>query len=500
MVGQRVGNYEIVQPLGEGGMATVYVALHPELQRRVAVKVLHADLARSREMVERFFNEARAASGIGHRGIVEISDLGTLESGEPYLVMELLEGESLANRMTSQGSFSLLAATEIAAQTADVMVAAHARGIVHRDLKPENLYLIADPLLPGRELVKVLDFGIAKLAQRLPEREGVRTRTGAILGTPRYMSPEQCRESRDVDHRADVYSLGVVLYEMLAGEPPFVSASWVELAHMHLVVDPPPLRSRVAATPAAIAKVVHRALEKDPAERFQSMAEFRSALLAAAATPATISASGRYAEAGSTKLFDAPAGKRRPTTLEEAAAEVVRPSPIKRRMIPLVAALGAAGALLMVGGWLALRPTATQPEAAVPEPAVPRAAGPALPAAAPPPTVETSPVAPPPVEAPAPIAEPALAAPAPSPARELAPPPAPDHEAPGASSGPPAAGQAPEQPHDAPAPPRRRRRSLAAPKPAAPPKATPPEKLPPTKTAPAAPPATRPAPRQPFKI
>lgn len=289
MVGQRIGNYEIIQRLGEGGMATVYLASHPELGRRVAVKVMNAELAHSDEMVHRFFNEARAASGIGHRGIVDVSDLGRMPSGAPYIVMELLEGESLADRMTRLGQFPLAAAAEIIAQITGVMVAAHDRGIVHRDLKPENLFLLPDPVLPGRELVKVLDFGIAKLAQRRTsysegEREGerergnLRTRTGAILGTPRYMSPEQCRESRDVDHRADVYSLGVVLYEMLAGTPPFVSTSWGELAHMHIGVTPPSLLTHVADMPAKVAAVVHRALEKDPSARFQSMTEFNDAL------------------------------------------------------------------------------------------------------------------------------------------------------------------------------------------------------------------------------
>jgi eukaryotic-like serine/threonine-protein kinase len=211
MVGQRIGNYEIVRRLGEGGMATVYLASHPELGRRVAVKVLNPELVRSDQMVQRFFNEARAATGIGHRGIVEVFDLGTLPSGAPYIVMELLDGESLADRMSRTGRQALGTALEIVGQAASVMVAAHGRGIVHRDLKPDNLFLVPDPLRPGRELLKVLDFGIAKLAQRSADRGDVRTRTGAILGTPRYMSPEQCRESRDVDHRTDVYSLGVVL-------------------------------------------------------------------------------------------------------------------------------------------------------------------------------------------------------------------------------------------------------------------------------------------------
>src|SRR6266700_1336486 len=290
MIGQSIGNYRIVKLLGEGGMGVVYLAEHPGLRRRAAVKILHPELARRDEMVQRLFNEARAANAIGHRGIVEVSDFGVLPSGAPYLLMEFLDGQSLAARMKAAGPLSPAAAFDIASQAASALDAAHARGVIHRDLKPDNLFLIQDPHLPGCEMVKILDFGIAKLAQPAVNAGDVRTRTGAILGTPRYMSPEQCRDSRDVDHRTDIYSLGVMLYEMLAGEPQFVSSSWGELVHMHIGVVPASLRTRIPDVPESVDQIVLRALEKDPGARFQSMADLREALDGAAVADTLIQA------------------------------------------------------------------------------------------------------------------------------------------------------------------------------------------------------------------
>jgi len=374
MVGQNIGNYRIVKLLREGGMGTVYLAQHPGLGRRVAVKVLNPDQVRSEGMAQRFFNEARAANSVGHRGIVEVSDFGVLPSGEPYLVMELLDGESLTERMTRCGRLALAAALDIAGQAAAAVGAAHGKGIIHRDLKPDNLFLIQDPLQPGRELLKILDFGIAKLAQPGASAGDGNTRTGTILGTPRYMSPEQCRDSRDVYHRADIYSLGVILYEMLSGTPPFVSSSWGELAHMHIGVVPPPLRAQAPDVPDRIAEIVHRAMEKDPDARFQSMADFRQALEgttgsrtlvlaeeraapadAAEATdtivttaPTAIVAPAARAESGATVRFPASAARAtRRTTLASAASELQRRPATPRSVGPKVVLL-AAGSLAAV--------------------------------------------------------------------------------------------------------------------------------------------------------
>ena len=381
MIGQSIGNYRVTRLLGEGGMGMVYLAEHPALGRRAAVKVLHPDLVASEEMIQRLFNEARAANAIGHPGIVEVSDLGLLPSGTPYIVMEFLEGQSLGVLMSEGGRLSLPVALDIAGQAAGAVGAAHAKGIIHRDLKPDNLFLTPDAQWPGRERVKVLDFGIAKLARRPVMAADVRTRTGAILGTPRYMSPEQCRDSREVDHRTDIYSLGVILFEMLAGQPPFVSNSWGEMAHMHIGVKPPDLRELVPDLPPSIERAVARALEKEPGARFQSMAELRQALDGTAAIespgpPVTLiseAASAAAPEPPSTLRFDA-AGATRPirrTTLAGAASEIQRSSspdsPPGRRRAPLLVAGVLGVAIVVIGAVAALRQPRPEPAAQAPE-------------------------------------------------------------------------------------------------------------------------------------
>src|SRR6185295_12748800 len=195
----------------------------------------------------------------------------------------------------------------IADQAAEALGAAHAKGIVHRDLKPDNLFLTPDAQEPGRVQVKILDFGIAKLARPSGAFGDVRTRTGTLMGTPQYMSPEQCRDAREVDHRSDIYSLGVVLYEMVSGTPPFSSHSWGELVHMHIGVPPSPFRQGRPEIPERVEQIVLKALQKGPEARFQSMAELRQAL---AEIPAarTLVLGGRAAAPppSSTLRLDAP--------------------------------------------------------------------------------------------------------------------------------------------------------------------------------------------------
>ncbi len=274
-VGRVLGSYRLVTELGQGGMGTVYYAEHVVLSnRRVAVKVLNDDGARDPEQVERFFDEARAANRIGHPGIVDVIDLGT-ERGAHYLVMELLEGETLGARIERVKRLAPADVVTILAQACDALAAAHERGIVHRDLKPENLFLARTPT---GERVKILDFGIAKL---MGSADVQRTRTGLVIGTPTYMSPEQCVGDRNLDTRSDVYSLGVVGYEMLAGRPPFVSDSIGRLivAHSHDV--PPRFDAIGASVPIALAEVVMLTLGKRREDRFASMRELRRALEAA---------------------------------------------------------------------------------------------------------------------------------------------------------------------------------------------------------------------------
>jgi serine/threonine-protein kinase len=270
MIGEQFGNYRVLSLLGEGGMGAVYLAEHPGIGRRVAVKVLHREYVSDEQVLGRLLNEARAANAIRHPNIIEILDSGMRSDGTPYLVMELLEGESLGMRIRRVGKLPMRDAVEFAYQTASALGAAHKKGIVHRDLKPDNLYITINPHEAGRELIKVLDFGIAKLQQQ-GQGDSVRTRTGTLMGTPIYMSPEQCRGTRSVDHRSDIYSLGVILYEMLIGQPPFVSEGFGDLINMHLNVPPPSPRQTRPEIPDALDALVLKMLAKNPEDRYADM-------------------------------------------------------------------------------------------------------------------------------------------------------------------------------------------------------------------------------------
>ena len=278
MIGQQFGNYRAISLLGEGGMGAVYLAEHPAIGRRVAVKVLHKNYIRDENLLTRFLNEARAANAIRHPNIIEILDSGTIADGTPFLVMELLEGESLGTRIRRDGALPIQSAVEFCYQTASALGAAHKKGIVHRDLKPDNLFVVPDPHDPERERIKVLDFGIAKLQQSA--NDSVKTRTGTLMGTPIYMSPEQCRGTKTVDHRSDIYSLGIIFFEMLCGQPPFVSEGFGELVNMHLNVAPPAPSTQNANVSPTIDAIVLKMLSKNPDERFADMGELMTALKA----------------------------------------------------------------------------------------------------------------------------------------------------------------------------------------------------------------------------
>jgi serine/threonine protein kinase len=278
MIGQRLNNFEIVRLIGEGGMGAVYEAEHPMIRRKVAVKVLRRELAVDGVLVRRFINEARATNEIRHPGIIEIIDVGMFPDGVPYLIMEMLEGESLARRLERLGWLPLNLALDFALQGASALFAAHAHGIVHRDLKPDNIFLVDDQRFAGRELVKILDFGIAKLRGDLSSNP-VDTKLGSVIGTPAYMSPEQCRGIPDaIDHRTDIYSLGIILYEMLCGQPPFVAPGPGDLMMMHMTTAPEPISARRPDVPSSVEEVVLRMLAKRRDERFGSMADFAAAL------------------------------------------------------------------------------------------------------------------------------------------------------------------------------------------------------------------------------
>jgi serine/threonine-protein kinase len=268
LIGQFVGGYRVEARIGQGGMGVVYRAVHPHLRRTVAIKVILRgdgdDLSR-----QRFFDEARAVSRLPSPHVVEILDLATLPDGRSYILMEYLRGESLWHMMKRRGRFSPGDAVAVAAQVLSGLALAHQQGIVHRDIKPANLFVEKTPSGPR---LKILDFGIAT-SQRDRTGPGL-TRTGQILGTPGYMAPEQSSASRAVDARADLYSLGVILYELLAGKPPFSSDDWLELLQLHRSAEPQPL----ADAPPALAQVITRALAKEPDARFADAAAMRAAL------------------------------------------------------------------------------------------------------------------------------------------------------------------------------------------------------------------------------
>lgn len=278
--GEQIGPYQVVRRLGAGGMGEVYLARHRHLNRDAAIKVLLPEISMNQTVVARFFTEARATAQLRHPHIVEIFDCDILPDGRAYIVMEYLRGESLRSSLDRLGKLSpdYASIVAIAGMTADALQAAHEGGIVHRDLKPDNTYLTSTPGQREGLRIKVLDFGIAKLLSGDRTGSGATpTRTGSLIGTPLYMSPEQCRGISTIDHRADIYSLGCVLYEMVVGQPPFVSEAPGDILMAH-IMQPAPLLSTVQPdVPPVIENLVAQMLAKDPAARPQSMADIVAA-------------------------------------------------------------------------------------------------------------------------------------------------------------------------------------------------------------------------------
>jgi eukaryotic-like serine/threonine-protein kinase len=276
MIGTVLGSYRITRELSAGGMGQVYAADHTVLGRRAAVKFLRGELSENTEIVQRFFNEAKAATAIRHPGIIEVFDFGYTDQGRAYIIMELLDGEPLSQRI-ARGPLPEGDAAQIARGIASALVAAHDKGIVHRDLKPDNIFLIPDPDLPLGERPKVLDFGIAKLGDHMP-KDLRHTVTGALIGTPLYMAPEQARAAATIDARADLYSLGCILYEMLVGAPPFAAEGAGELIALHMFGKPELPSARGANVTPELQTITMRLLEKEPRDRFESAAALVDAL------------------------------------------------------------------------------------------------------------------------------------------------------------------------------------------------------------------------------
>jgi serine/threonine-protein kinase len=269
------GKYRVERTIGRGGMGIVVEAWHRDLDARVAIKLLLPEFMSFAEAAERFMREARAVAKLQSQHVARVLDVGTLDSGEPYMVMEYLAGEDLAFRARAAGPFAIGDAVDYVVQACDALAEAHARGIIHRDLKPANLFLTARP--DGAPLVKLLDFGVSKI---LGEGSGdvALTQTTMILGSALYMSPEQMRSAKSVDHRTDIYALGACLFEMIGGRTPYSAGSFPELCAKIYTSAPEPLSELRPEVPEGLAQVIERCIAREPEGRYATVAELVQAL------------------------------------------------------------------------------------------------------------------------------------------------------------------------------------------------------------------------------
>jgi serine/threonine protein kinase len=386
--GYVVGEYRVEQVIGRGGMGVVYAAVQPLIEKRVAIKVLNLELSSNPGLVKRFVDEARAVNRIRHPNIIDIFSFGQLADSRQYFVMEYLEGHTLADRLEA-GDLAVEDLPPLLGQICDALEAAHAESIVHRDLKPENVWIVTPKR--GRPFVKLLDFGIAKL---LATGDQATTQAGTLMGTPQYMSPEQCH-GRGIDHRTDIYAMGVILYQIYTGQLPFVGETFAELLTKQLT-EVPARPATHASLPAALDQLIMRCLAKEPAGRPQSARELGEALASILIMPQPAPLS--RASLAST------------TTLQGSArvAERTTDAAARPRRWPMVAALVGVGALsALAAAYLAgsrraatpvgarPAPVAIAPAVAPPTPVVALDAGvaPAIaaPAAAAPPTLPAAP-------------------------------------------------------------------------------------------------------------
>jgi len=342
--------YKIVRKLGEGGMGAVYEGEHVLIKRRVAIKCLHPQFAQNPEIVARFHREALAATSIGHENIIEVTDMGRFDDGTVFMVLEFLEGRDWSHDIDQHGAQSVDKVITIVNQICDALQAAHAKGIIHRDLKPENVFLITRGGNPN--FVKVLDFGISKFKDNAGGGKAM-TQTGATLGTPYYMAPEQAQGKKDIDHRADIYSLGVMVFQALTGQYPFDDDSYPMLVLKICTEQPPSLRLYRPDLPVEIEHVVNRLLAKQPADRFPDCASVKAALApfahleddpVVADAPSTANAPSSVLTAQQ-PVAETPAPTPTPTPTPMAVSDI-RPPTSKAPLIAGVAAL------ILVGGGL----------------------------------------------------------------------------------------------------------------------------------------------------
>src|SRR5215470_2735426 len=328
-----VGRYRVERVLGQGGMGVVVKAMHLQLNQPVAMKFLLPEVLGNPQVVQRFLREAQAAVRLKSEHVARVIDVGSLETGAPYMVLEYLDGTDLS--AFPRGQLTIGGIVDLVLQACEALAEAHALGIVHRDIKPANFFITRGA--DGAPLLKVLDFGISKA----PSAGSNLTATQAVMGTPAYMSPEQMRSSRDVDQRSDIWALGVVLYELLQGVPPFGGDTF---SSMVIKVVSEPLPQLTVQLPGDLEAIVYRCLEKDPAQRFQNMAELTQALAryAQSETQAAISVqrtSSIIGTAPSRPAIDPGTGQRQvPSTISGAVGAHTVP-PGKRRW-PIFATVG----------------------------------------------------------------------------------------------------------------------------------------------------------------
>jgi serine/threonine protein kinase len=388
------GKYRIDRVLGQGGMGMVVAANHVQLNQPVALKFLLDEMLGQPTIVERFLREARASAQLRGEHVCKVTDVGTLDSGAPYIVMELLTGRDLSSLLAGNGPMPIATVVDYVMQACLGLAEAHAHGLVHRDLKPANLFLTQRP--DGSPLIKVLDFGIAK-AQA--ESDMSLTRTASVMGSPGYMSPEQLRSARDVDMRSDIWALGVIMYELVAGRPPFSAESITEMA-LRVAMDPTP--QLTMPMPPGFDAIVYRCLEKDPTYRFQDVAQLARALAQFGGPRASENASAIARVLNVPEVaVPGPTVFATPTTLSSATGSVT-PKPASRKGV-VAAVLG----VLVIGGGIAAVAMNGRSRAAEPTTTAPAIAP------APPPTPAPAPPPPPPAPTPPP---PIAAAPTPPPA------------------------------------------------------------------------------------